>query len=114
MSVVIAGKGLRARECSDSIMQQERFRARRATRLARLSGISVKRLDDKSRDWRVFVRGARPDAAIVVMELSARLRCLRNLHLDEEMAPRERRLDEEPRGVFDRTLDPELPDERLS
>lgn len=30
------------------------------------------------------------------------------------MAPRERRFDEEPRGVFDRMLEPELPDERRS
>ena len=50
LRVAIAGIGLRTKECSDSIMQFERFRALSAVKVARLSGISVNRFEDKSRD----------------------------------------------------------------
>jgi hypothetical protein len=55
-------------------MQWERFRARRAVKVARLSGIWVKRLEDKSREYRVFERGARLVEGMDVIELSAKLK----------------------------------------
>lgn len=93
-------------------MQLERLRARRHVSEARLSGISLKRLADKSSDCSVFVSGARLFGDMLVSALSARLKCLKNRHLVEGNQPRERRFDELPLGVFDRTLDAELPEER--
>lgn len=110
--VVIAGSGLRPNDCKPSIMQFERLRARRHVKVARLSGISLKRLADKSSDWRVFVSGARLLGDMFVSALSAKLRCRRKRHFVEGNQPRERRFDELPLGVFDRTLDAELPEER--
>lgn len=112
LSVVIAGSGFRPKECRPSIMQLERLRARRQVRLARLSGISANRLADRSSDCSVFVRGARLATGIVVKALSAKLRCLRNRHLVAGNHPKESRLEELPRGVVERTLELELPDER--
>jgi hypothetical protein len=63
-------------------MQCDRFKARRAVRVERLSGIWLKRLDDKSREKRVLARGAKLDAGIEVMGLSAKLRCLKKRHFD--------------------------------
>jgi len=77
----MAGKGLRRSECKESIMQWERFKALRAVKVARLSGICVNRFVDKSSDQSVSERGIRLTAETVVNALSARLRCLRNLHL---------------------------------
>jgi hypothetical protein len=93
-------------------MQFERLSARRQVKVARLSGISLKRLADRSSDCRVFVSGARLLADMLVRALSARLRCLRKRHLVEGNQPRESRFDELPLGVFDRTLEAELPEER--
>jgi hypothetical protein len=92
-------------------MQFERLSARREVRVARLSGISVKRFVERSRDCRVLAKGAMLVAGICVRALSARLRCLRNLHLVEGNQPIDKRFDELPRGVVDRTLEPELPDD---
>ena len=112
LSVVMAGRGFRPRECRLSIIQLDRFRARRQDSVAKLSGISVNRLADKSSDCRVFARGTRLATEILVSALSARLKCLRNLHLVEGRMPMDSRLEELPRGVVDLTLEPELPDER--
>jgi hypothetical protein len=109
--VVMAGKGLRVKECKLSIMQLDRFRARKQDNVDRLSGISVKRLADKSSDCRVFANGARLVDEMLVRALSARLKCLRNRHLVGGNQPNDKRLDELPPGVVDRTLDAELPDE---
>ena len=79
---MMAGRGLRDKECKDSIMQCERFKARKATKDAKLSGTSVKRFDDRSRDCSVFATGARLAVVIAVKELSGRPRCRRNRHLD--------------------------------
>jgi len=63
-------------------MQFDKFSALRAVKDARLSGTSVKRLEDMSSECKVFARGARLSKLREVRELSARQRCLRNLHLD--------------------------------
>jgi hypothetical protein len=63
-------------------MQFDRFNALKATKVARLSGTSVKRLVDRSKECNVFATGARPMAETEVRELSARPKCLRNRHLD--------------------------------
>ena len=47
---VIAGSGLRVSEWSESIMQFERFNARKAVSVATLSGTWLKRFDDKSKE----------------------------------------------------------------
>jgi hypothetical protein len=111
-SVVMAGKGFRPRECRLSIIQLERFSARRQVKVAKLSGISVKRFADKSSDCNVLASGARLVAEMLVRALSAKLKCLKNLHLVDGNHPKDRRLEVLPRGVVDRTLDPELPDAR--
>lgn len=82
LRAVMAGRGLRDKECKDSIMQCERFNARKATKDAKLSGTSVKRFDDRSKDCNVFATGARLAVVIAVKELSGRPRCRRNRHLD--------------------------------
>lgn len=109
---MIAGRGLRPNECNPSIIQLERFSARRQVRLARLSGISTNKLAERSSDCNVLVRGARLAAGIVVKALSARLKCLKKRHLVAGNQPRESKLEELPRGVVERTLELELPDER--
>ena len=83
----MAGRGLRVSECSESIMQCERLSARRAVRVATLSGICVKRLVDKSSEFRVFARGAKLVAGITVNELSAKLKCFKNRHFEAGSAP---------------------------
>jgi hypothetical protein len=112
LSVVIAGKGLRVKECKLSIMQFERLSARKQDNVERLSGISVKRFADRSSDCRVLAKGARLDGEMLVRALSAKLKCLKNRHLVGGNQPSDKRLDELPPGVVDRTLDPELPEER--
>jgi hypothetical protein len=92
-------------------MQLERFSARREVSVARLSGISVKRLVERSRDCSVFANGAMLLAVMWVRALSARLRCLKNLHLVDGNQPMDKRFEELPRGVVDRTLEPELPED---
>jgi hypothetical protein len=92
-------------------MQLERFKARREVSVARLSGISVKRLVERSRDCRVLANGAMLAAVMCVRALSARLRCLKNLHFVDGNQPIDRRLEELPRGVVERTLEPELPED---
>lgn len=113
LRVVIAGKGLRPKDWSPSIIQFDRLSARKHVKVAKLSGISLKRLAERSSDCRVFVSGARLWGEIFVRALSAKLRCLRKRHLVEGNQPKERRFDELPLGVFDRTLDAELPEDRL-
>ena len=87
LSAVMAGRGLRVSECSESIMQCDRLSARRAVRVDTLSGICVKRLVDKSRELRVLARGAKLAAGITVSELSAKLKCFKNRHLEAGSAP---------------------------
>lgn len=91
---MIAGRGFRDRLCRESIIQFERLRALSEVKEARLSGTSVNRFDDKSREWRVLAKGDRLVALIVVNELSARLRCLRNLHFVTGRIPRASRFEE--------------------
>lgn len=79
---MMAGRGFRDKECNDSIMQFERFRARKATKDAKLSGTSVKRFDERSKECNVFATEARLAVVIVVKELSGSPRCRRNRHLD--------------------------------
>ena len=110
----MAGNGLRASECSDSIMQLARLRARSAVSVARQSGTLTKRLEDRSKDWRVLASGASDVALIEVRELSASERCRRNRHMKEGRMPRDRRLDEELRSRNGSRREPrlefELPD----
>jgi hypothetical protein len=94
-------------------MQLERLRARRQDRVAKLSGISTNKLADKSSDCSVLASGARLVAEMFVSALSARLRCLRNRHLVAGNQLRDSRFEELPRGVAERTLEEELPEERL-
>lgn len=96
---VIAGNGFRVSECRPVIMQFDRFNARRFVRVARLSGISVKRLLDKSSECNVPAKGARPAERMKVMLLSARLRCLRKRHLLGCRVFNESRFEELVRGV---------------
>ncbi len=117
LSAVMAGSGFLTSECRDSIMQLERFRALKAVKVARQSGTSAKRLEDRSRECRVLERAPRPDAVIEVNELSARLRCLKNLHLDAGRKPIANILEELPlrSGPLECVLELELPDpERLT
>jgi hypothetical protein len=80
-------------------MQWDRLRARKAVRVARLSGICVKRLQDKSKELRVLASGVRLLAGIEVSELSVRLRCFRKRHLEAGRIPMAKRFDELPREI---------------
>jgi hypothetical protein len=64
-------------------MQLERFKALKAINEARLSGTSVKRFVDRSRECRVLTTGAKPAAETEVRELSASPKWRRNRHLDD-------------------------------
>jgi hypothetical protein len=79
--VVIAGKGLLDRDLNDSIMQFERSRELSRVRVAKLSGISVKRLDDRLSDRRVLANGCMLFAEMVCKELSAKDRYFNFCHL---------------------------------
>lgn len=93
---MIAGRGLRVRECNESIIQYERLRARSAVKVARLSGICVKRLDEISREYSVFDNGARLVGDIAVIALSAKLKCRKKRHLVAGRMPVTRMLPELP------------------
>jgi hypothetical protein len=83
----MAGKGFRDRECRESIMQFERFRALSDVRAARQSGTCVKRFDERSSECRVSTRGARLAAVMNVSELSGKPRCFKNLHFEGGNGP---------------------------
>jgi hypothetical protein len=107
----MAGSGFLDKEWSESIMQLERFKARKDTNDARLSGTSAKRFEERSKEWSVLATGARLDALMVVNELSARQRCLRNLHLEGGRKPETKRLGVLPcRCPHELSLEFELPD----
>ena len=95
----MAGSGFLVSEWRESIMQLDRLSARSEVSDARQSGICAKRFDERSREWRVFAKGVRLAADIEVRPLSARLRCLRNLHFEDGKMPMERRFEELPRGL---------------
>lgn len=89
-------------------MQLQRFRALKEVKILRASGISENKFEDKSNESKLFERGARLDDVMEVRELSARLKCLRNLHFDAGSIP----MGEGPREWV---LEFELPDpERLT
>jgi hypothetical protein len=108
LRVIIAGRGLFPKEWSELIMQFDKLRARRETRVARLSGISVKRLQEMSKCWSVLATDARLIAEMVVRPLSSKLNSRRKRHFDIGTNPNESKLDELPRGVLARSIDSEL------
>jgi hypothetical protein len=93
-------------------MQFDRLSALRAVSVARQSGIWANKFDDRSREWSVLANGAKLDAEIEVIPLSARLRCLRNLHFDNGSMPMASRFEELPLGLCHPSdmLECELPD----
>lgn len=107
----MAGSGLRVKECSASIIQLERFNALRAVRDAKQSGICVNRFADKSSECKVLTSGAKLVAEIAVNELSAKLRCFKNLHLVLGNIPASK-FEELPLGLVQLSdmLECELPD----
>lgn len=89
-------------------MQLLRFRALKDVKILRASGISTIKLEDKSKESKLLERGARLEDVIEVRELSARLKCLRNLHFDAGSIPM-------GTGPREWVLEFELPDpERLT
>jgi len=77
----------------------------------------VKRLLERSREWSVLDKGAKLFAGMDVSELSVRLRCLRNRHLEAGRIPIARRFEELPRILCHESdkLEWELPEpERLT
>jgi hypothetical protein len=68
-------------------MQWDKFSARRDMSDARLSGISVKRFDDRSRELRVLATGARLAAEMDVNEFSGSPRCRKNRHFEGGSTP---------------------------
>jgi hypothetical protein len=108
----MAGSGFRVRECRESIMQWDRFRARKAVRVARLSGICVNRLEDRSIEWSVLASGERLLAGMAVNELSAKLKCFKNRHFEAGRMPMASRPVELARGWCQESdrLECELPE----
>jgi len=68
-------------------------------------------LAERSSDCSVFAIGDRPEAVKVVRPLSARLKCLKNRHLDIGRMPKDTIFDELPR-VPSCPIDIELPEDR--
>jgi len=110
--MVIAGSGLRESEWRLVIIQLERFKARKFVRDARLSGISLKRLLDRSSECKVFARGCRLLTVKYVSPLSVRLRCRRKRHFAACMFAKVSRFEALFFGVLEWMLEFELPDER--
>ena len=96
-------------------MQLDRFNALKAVKDARLSGTSVKRLEEMSKECSVFARGAKLSKLREVRELSARLRCRKNLHLEGGSTVMDNRFETLPLrcGPSDCSLEFELPDPDL-
>lgn len=84
------------RECNESIIQFDRFKALKALKVAKQSGISEKWFAERSNEWSESARGARPADDKDVSELSARLKCLKVLHFAAGSTPVRRMLDELP------------------
>jgi hypothetical protein len=96
-------------------MQLDRFSALKAVKDARLSGTSVKRLEDMSKECSVFASGARLSKLRDVRELSARLRCRKNLHFEGGNTVIDNKFEALPLrcGPTDWSLEFELPDPDL-
>ena len=79
--------------------------------LARQSGTSLKRFDDRSSECTEFPSGARLEALIDVRALSARLKCFKNLHFEAGRKP-SKRFEELPlrSGPLECVLEFELPE----
>jgi hypothetical protein len=90
-------------------MQLLRFSALKCVRLASVSGISEKRLPERSNDCKVLATGARLLAINDVRPFSARLKCRRNAHFDDGRIPMANKSDVLCRGVISAWLEPELP-----
>ena len=93
---MIAGRGFLERECNESIIQFDRFKALKEVKVAKQSGISEKWFAERSKEWSELARGARLDEDKYVSELSARLKCLKNLHFDSGSILAKRMFDELP------------------
>jgi hypothetical protein len=91
---------LRVRECKESIILFERFSARNAVKDAKESGICTKRLEDRSRLCRVLTNGASPVDDMLVIELSAKLRCFRKRHFVDGRTPSANKFELLPRGLY--------------
>jgi hypothetical protein len=59
----------------------------------------VKRLQDRSSELRVLASGTRLLAGIEVRELSVKLKCFRNRHLEAGRIPMAKRFEELPRAL---------------
>lgn len=88
-------------------MQCERLSALRATREANPSGISVKRFEDRSSEFKLFATGARLAAETDVSEFSGRPRCRKNRHFEGDRTSASK-FEELP--LRDKSLDSELAD----
>lgn len=91
-------------------MQCDKLRALNATSDATPSGISVKRLEDRSRELRVLATGARLAAETDVREFSGRPRCRRNRHFEGERTSASRFVELPFRCPVEVSLDSELAD----
>lgn len=94
LSVVMAGKGDLDKDCSDPIMQFDRSSEVSLVREARLSGISVKRLEDRLNDLRLVATGLRLSTGRDVSELSASDKYLSRCHFMDVSALVANRFDE--------------------
>lgn len=98
-------------------MQLDKLSARRAVSEAKQSGICENKLDERSKECSVFAKGVKLEADIDVSPLSARLKCLRNLHFEGGNIPIDNKFDELPRELCQLSdmLECELPEpERLT
>ena len=90
----MAGKGDLNKDCSDPIMQFDRSSEVSLVREARLSGISVKRLEDRLNDLRLVANGVRLSVGRDVSELSANDRYLSRCHFVDASTLMAKRFDE--------------------
>ena len=90
LRAVMAGRGFFAIDRSELIMQLERFSARSATKVGKLSGISANRFEDKSSECKVLATGMKQSDDKIVKELSANPRWRRKRHLVGGKTPAKR------------------------
>lgn len=87
LNAVIAGSGVRVKECRESIELLARLRARRLDRMLIASGTVEKRFEERSNDVSDPASGANADVVMDIKLFSARHKWRKKRHLIEGRVP---------------------------
>jgi hypothetical protein len=105
LNAVIAGSGVRVKECRESIELLARLRARRLDRMLIASGTVEKRFEERSNDVSDPASGANADVVMDIKLFSARHKWRKKRHLIEGRVPMDVMSELEP--WWGRTVDVE-------